>query len=95
MNLHAQRRKFINPLTSNPYCTESLPCAEGLDGAAAEHNKRFFPKITARLFFKIKVNFSLLFLSMVIFYHASVGNVKKYMSSYVIAKMKFFIYLRI
>ena len=29
----------INPLTPNPYCTESLPCAEGLSGAAAERNK--------------------------------------------------------
>ena len=28
-----------NPLTSNPYCTESLPCDEGLGVAAAERNK--------------------------------------------------------
>ena len=41
----------------NPYCTELLPCAEGLGGAAAESNKRFFPKITARLVFKIKSSF--------------------------------------
>ena len=32
----------INTLTVNPYCTESLSCAVGLGGAAAEHNKRFF-----------------------------------------------------
>ena len=47
----------FNPLTPNPYCTESLPCAEGLGGAAAERNKRFYPKITARLLFKIKSSF--------------------------------------
>ena len=41
----------------NPYFTKSLPCAEGLGGAAAESNKRFFPKITARLVFKIKSSF--------------------------------------
>ena len=60
------------------YFTKSLPCAEALGGAAAERNKRFFPKITARLVFKISSFFS--FLSMVIFHHASIGNVKKYMS---------------
>ena len=49
--------QFLNPLTLNPYCTKSLPCAEGLGGAAAERNKRFFPKITARLVFKIKSSF--------------------------------------
>ena len=48
---------LLNPLTPNPYCTELLPCAEGLGGAAAERNKRFFPKITARLVFKIKSSF--------------------------------------
>ena len=48
---------FLNPLTPNPYCTESLPSVEGLGGAAAECNKRFFPKITARLVFKIKSSF--------------------------------------
>ena len=48
---------LFNPLTPNPYCTESLPCAEGLGGAAPERNKRFFPKITARLVFKIKSSF--------------------------------------
>ena len=48
---------LFSPLTPNPYCTESLPCAEGLGGAAAERNKRFFPKITARLVFKIKSSF--------------------------------------
>ena len=66
---------LINPLTPNPYCTESLPCAEGLGGAAAERNKRFFPKITARLVFKIKSSFFFPFL--VNGYHASVRNVKK------------------
>ena len=50
-------KKAFNPLTPNPYCTESLPCAEGLGGAVAERNKRFFPKITARLVFKIKSSF--------------------------------------
>ena len=48
---------MFNPLTLNAYCTESLPCAEGLGGAAAERNKRCFPKITARLVFKIKSSF--------------------------------------
>ena len=48
---------FVNPLTLNPYCTETLPCAEGLGGEAAERNKRFIPKITARLVFKIKSSF--------------------------------------
>ena len=47
----------LNPLTLNPYCIESLLCAEGLGGAAAERNKRFFPKITARLVFKMKSSF--------------------------------------
>ena len=47
-------RKAVNPLTLNPYFTKSLPCAEALDGVAAERNKRFFPKITARLVYKIK-----------------------------------------
>ena len=63
-------------------------CAEALGRAAAERKKRFFPKITARLVFEIKrVHFSLLFLPMVIFYHASVRNVKKIILSYIYVEL--------
>ena len=47
----------FNPLTPNPYFTNCLPCAEALGKVAAERKKRFFPKITARLVFKIKSSF--------------------------------------
>ena len=85
----------LNPLTPNPYCTESLPCAEGLGGAAAERNKRFFPKITACLVFKIKSSFFSPFLVNGYILSCKCQKCKKiilsyiYMSSYVIAKMKF------
>ena len=48
---------LVNPLTPNPYFTKSLLCAEALGRAAAKRKKRFFPKITARLVFKIKSSF--------------------------------------
>ena len=87
---------IINPLTLNPYCTESLPCAEGLGGAAAERNKRFFPKITARLVFKIKCSFFSPFLVNGYILSCKCQKCKKIiliyiyiLSSYVIAKIKF------
>ena len=49
--------KVLNPLTPNPYFTKSLPCAEALGGAPDKRKKRFFPKITAPLVFKIKSSF--------------------------------------
>ena len=35
---------YINPLTPNPYCTESLPCAEGLGERRPSVTKDFFQK---------------------------------------------------
>ena len=90
--------EYLNHLTLNPYCTESLPCAKGLGGAAAERNKRFFQKITARLVFKIKSSFFSPFLVNGYILSCKCEKCKKiilsyiYMSSYVIAKMKFFIF---
>ena len=61
--------------------------------------KRFFPKITARLVFKIKSSFFSPFLVNGYILSCKCQKCKKiilsyiYMSSYVIAKMEFFIYL--
>ena len=88
---------LINHLTPNPYCTESLLCAEGLSRVAAERNERIFPKITARLVFKIKSSFFSPFLVNGYILSCKCQKCKKiilsyiYKSSYGIAKMKFFI----
>ena len=90
---------LVNPLTLNPYFTKSLPCAEALGGAAAERNKRFFPKITARLVFKIKSSFFSPFLVNGYILSCKCQKCKKiilsyiYMSSY--SENEIFTYLRI
>ena len=77
----------INPFTPNPYCTESLPCAEGLGGVAAERNKRFFPKITARLVSKIKSSFFSPFLDNGYILSCKCQKCKKIILSYIYVEL--------
>ena len=76
----------INPLTQSPYFTNCLPCAEALGGAAAERKKRFFPKITARLVFKIESSFFSPFLVNGYLLSCKCQKCKKIILSYIYVK---------